>query len=130
MSEIGSFVILYMNITFWIQIIFLGLWFIFPRQHNCGPIENGQYGWQPVETWIEAVNVLKQIYVCITFYPILWNIALLLVLLATFNRNKAQVYELYVKARKTEMTGLIKNQLREIGRQKRKLEFQKALEVS
>ena len=89
MSEIGTFLIFYMNITFWIQILFLGLWYIFPRDHNCGPIENGQYGWQPVEEWIEATNILKQIYIIITFYPILWNIALFLVLLTTFNRNKA-----------------------------------------
>jgi hypothetical protein len=31
------------------QISILGLWYIFPRNHNCGPIPNEKYAWKPIE---------------------------------------------------------------------------------
>lgn len=53
-SEIGYFLIVLMNITFWVNIILLGIWFIFPRKHNCGPIDNDNYGWKPVEEALQS----------------------------------------------------------------------------
>lgn len=37
-SEIASFLVKMLNFTFWFNIAFLLLWYIFPRTHACGPI--------------------------------------------------------------------------------------------
>lgn len=44
-SEIGYFLTLLMNLIFLYQVGFLGLWFMFPRFHKCGPLPDESDGW-------------------------------------------------------------------------------------
>jgi len=61
------------------NLVFLGIWFINPRQNGCGPIPEG-YGWEPVENAISDKPVLTAVYDLLTFWPILWNIILVFIL--------------------------------------------------
>ena len=101
-SDIGYFLMVLMNMTFWGYILSLGVWFIFPRDHNCGPIANGHYGWLPVEQEFQKTEILHLFYTICTFYPILWNLASILILNTMFNRNKGEVYKLYIRDKNRE----------------------------
>jgi len=101
-SEIGHFLMMLMNITFWINIIFLGLWFVFPRVHMCGPIPDKVYGWKPFEEYLVSGNFGNILYTVVTFYPVLWNITSILILLTMFSRNKGKVYKMFIRVKKEE----------------------------
>jgi predicted PurR-regulated permease PerM len=70
------------------------------------------------------------IYKALTFYPLLWNVIFILILLIFFNLNKTKVYRLYSKAMKEEQDNLIREQLNDIDKVKRRIEIQRVLEVS
>ena len=108
-SDIGYFLMVLMNLTLWCYILFMGLWYIFPRNHGCGPIPNGKYAWYPVEQQVRDKPLFNSIYTIATFYPILWNVASMLVLATMFNRNKGKVYKLYIKAKNFEYQNIIKD---------------------
>ena len=129
-SDIGWFLMVLMNLTLWAYILSMGLWYIFPRDHNCGPIPNGQYAWYPMEQKVNDRPILDALYTVGTFYPILWNLASILVLITMFNRNKGKVYKLYIKAKNFEYQNIIKDQVNHIQKIKKRLEFQRVLEVS
>jgi hypothetical protein len=47
-SDIGYFLMIIMNFTFVYQLIFVILWFADSRDHSCGPIKSGYFGWYPI----------------------------------------------------------------------------------
>ena len=71
----------------------VSLWFIFPRQHGCGPIDDDMSGWDPVEEKISAYEVLKNIYNILTLFPILWLILCYVLLIGFLQGNKGDVLE-------------------------------------
>lgn len=128
-SEIGYFLIFLMNMTFGFNIVMLSFWFIFSREHDCGPIENGKYGWYPIEERVKEFAFTDSFYTVITFYPILWNIGSVLVLLIIFRRNKFIIYKAYVSQKEMEFQKTTQQQQNKIAKLKQQIEIQKVLEV-
>ena len=105
-DDIGYFLMVLLNFTFFLVQLFYGVWFTVSQEHDCGPIISGSYGWAPVEEKINGRKFLMVIYNIATYYPLLWNLIILITVIGFFNKNESSVIKQYtdedkVDARKT-----------------------------
>ena len=56
-----------MNVSFFYCQIMIGPWFIFERNHGCGPIPDGKSGWDPVMASMSDTIFLSKIYFSFSF---------------------------------------------------------------
>lgn len=73
-QDLGYFLMILANVIYFYYILFLAHWFIYPKEHKCGPILNGQDGWSPIEGHQETESsaFVGLVYRLVTFYPIVW----------------------------------------------------------
>ena len=114
-----------LNFTFFLVQLFYGVWFTVQQDHRCGPIASGSYGWAPIEEKIEASKFLLTLYNMITYYPLLWNLIMLITVIGYFNKNEAKVIQKFTDQEKADARKIMEEQGKQIARLKRKLEFQK-----
>lgn len=126
-SDIALFLMTMMNTTFFYCQVMMGPWFIFERDHNCGPIENGQSGWEPVIADIQERPFIKAIYFFFSFFPALWIILSVLILNVFLRSNKSDIIEQYSNSKTEEYLQQIQDQGNVIRRLKQKIEFNKKL---
>jgi hypothetical protein len=124
-DDIGYFLMVLLNFTFFLIQLFYGVWFTISQEHSCGPILTGSYGWAPVEERLHESSVTDTLYNLITYYPLLWNLILLITVFGYFNRNEASVVKQYMEQEKAESRKLVDEQARQLGRLKRKLDLHK-----
>ena len=127
-SEISYFLIVLMNLTFLFQMVILLHWYIYPKEHGCGPIKDGYYGWFYFEQWLNTKGFLGFLYNIGTFYPALWTIILIASLFAISKSNSSKVYKDFVQFKEKEYGHMVKVQNGQISRLKQKIEIQKALD--
>jgi hypothetical protein len=102
-KDIGYFLMVMMNVTFFYCQVIISEWFFVPSAHGCGPIPDNVRAWDPMVEEIKREHpILSVIYTLFTFFPLLWTILANIVLLGLFAGNKAEILEQYANDKKLD----------------------------
>jgi len=124
-ADIGYFIMILLNFSFFLVLIFYGLWFSLEHSYDCGPIAKGKSGFHPIEQGLGETAVPRLIHQLFTYFPLTWYLIAITFTFGYFNDNQAQVLQSYIDEQKTQFKKTIEDNQKLIGKLERKLDFQK-----
>ena len=117
-----------MNTTFFYCQLIFGEWFFIPRDEtNCGPIPNGERGWDSLAKQVLETRGIRVIYVLVSFFPLLWTLEANIILFGLFAGNKAEILRDYANNKKLDFQQLVEDQVNQLKRLRKKLEFSRKI---
>ena len=91
-----------MNTTiFFVQLMY-GPWFIFPRAHGCGPIEDNTAGWDPVLDIIKKSKFTEYLFTGFTFFPLMMSYIAFAILINFLYANSGDTIKMFAESKKEE----------------------------
>lgn len=121
--DISQFLMVMMLATF---LFFQGIivpWFIYERDHDCGPIANGKSGWDPLMAYIKQHDFWKFLFFTLTFFPFNWMVLFTIYTFGHFTYNTRTVMSSYSEDKDQEFRQRIKDNGTQLKRLVAKLEF-------
>ena len=99
-----------MNTTILFVQVMYGPWFIIKQDHNCGPIENGKAGWDPVLETINQNDFTHAIFTGFTFFPLMMSYIAFAILVYFLYGNSSDTIKMFAESKKEEYRQTIMEQ--------------------